>query len=93
MPGGYTILWMLNISGKAAPTLHSPSSLLETSTMNRPQNPYEAASYDLQQFRERRLQDRRMTPRAGEDRRKVVPDGAQSAQPQIPPSDTDQRLN
>lgn len=37
--------------------------------MNRPHNLFEAASYDLLRFRERRLADRRLTPRAGPDRR------------------------
>jgi hypothetical protein len=37
--------------------------------MTRPDTPYEAASYDLNKFRERRLADRRFNPRASEDRR------------------------
>jgi hypothetical protein len=52
--------------------------------MTRPENPYEAASYDLKQFRERRMEDRRMTPRATMDRRQVPPNGGgQSPQPEI----------
>ena len=41
--------------------------------MNRPHNLFEAASYDLLRFRERRLADRRLIPRAGPDRRTAVP--------------------
>lgn len=37
--------------------------------MTRPETPYEAASYDLNKFRERRLADRRFTPRTSADRR------------------------
>lgn len=37
--------------------------------MSRPDTPFEAASYDLKQFRERRMAERRMTPRDGTDRR------------------------
>jgi hypothetical protein len=42
--------------------------------MTRPETPYEAASYDLNKFRERRVTDRRMTPRATVDRR-LPPNG------------------
>lgn len=34
-----------------------------------PQTPYEQASYDLNKFRERRMADRRATPRGTPDRR------------------------
>lgn len=37
--------------------------------MTRPDDPFEAASYDLNRFRERRMAERRATPRAGTDRR------------------------
>lgn len=37
--------------------------------MTRPETPYEAASYDLNKFRERRMADRRFTPRGTADRR------------------------
>lgn len=37
--------------------------------MTRPDNPFEAASYDLNKFRERRIADRRFSPRAGMERR------------------------
>jgi hypothetical protein len=37
--------------------------------MTRPETPYEAASYDLNKFRERRLADRRFSPRTSADRR------------------------
>jgi hypothetical protein len=37
--------------------------------MTRPETLYEAASYDLNKFRERRIADRRMTPRGTTDRR------------------------
>jgi hypothetical protein len=37
--------------------------------MDRPKNLYEQASYDLNQFRERRVADRRLTPRDTPDRR------------------------
>jgi|GEM_PF-1655579 len=36
---------------------------------DRPTDPFEAASYDLNKFRERRLADRRFTARATPDRR------------------------
>jgi len=36
---------------------------------NRPTDPFEAASYDLNKFRERRLADRRFTARGTPDRR------------------------
>lgn len=36
---------------------------------DRPNDPYEAVSYDLNKFRERRLADRRFTPRDTPDRR------------------------
>jgi len=35
----------------------------------RPQDPFEAASYDLNKFRERRIADRRFQPRDTPDRR------------------------
>jgi hypothetical protein len=37
--------------------------------MTRPESSYEAASYDLTQFRERRLHDRRAVARGSVDRR------------------------
>jgi hypothetical protein len=37
--------------------------------MTRPETPYEAASYDLNEFRERRLAERRAFPRNSLDRR------------------------
>ncbi len=37
--------------------------------MTRPKTPYEAASYDLNKFRERRMADRRFIPRDSLDRR------------------------
>lgn len=37
--------------------------------MTRPETPYEAASYDLNEFRERRLAERRSFPRNSIDRR------------------------
>lgn len=39
--------------------------------MTRPENPFEAASYDLNKFRERRMAERRATPRGTLDRRKT----------------------
>lgn len=38
--------------------------------MTRPENLFEAASYDLNQFRERRMAERRSVPRNTADRRK-----------------------
>jgi hypothetical protein len=35
----------------------------------RPQDPFEQASYDLNKFRERRIADRRFSPRGTADRR------------------------
>ncbi|MDB5727940.1 MAG: hypothetical protein JWQ00_1145 [Noviherbaspirillum sp.] len=37
--------------------------------MDKPQTPYEQASYDLNKFRERRMSERRATPRGTADRR------------------------
>lgn len=37
--------------------------------MERPENAYEAASYDLTKFRERRMHDRRAVARDSSDRR------------------------
>lgn len=37
--------------------------------MSRPQTPFEAVSYELNQFRERRMKERRAVPRSGLDRR------------------------
>lgn len=37
--------------------------------MTRPKTPYEAASYDLNKFRERRMAERRSIPRDTADRR------------------------
>ena len=42
---------------------------MEKPDANRPDTPYEAASYDLNKFRERRIADRRFTPRDSADRR------------------------
>lgn len=39
--------------------------------MTRPEDPFEAASYDLNKFRERRMADRRSAPRNTADRRKT----------------------
>jgi hypothetical protein len=46
---------------------------------NRPTTPFEAASYDLKKFRERRIADRRFMPRGGTDRR--IADTASPSQP------------
>jgi hypothetical protein len=43
--------------------------MCKESVMSRPETPYEAASYDLNQFRERRMAERRAAPRNGMDRR------------------------
>lgn len=52
-------------------------------TTERPQDPFEQASYDLNQFRERRLSDRRFQPRGTADRRAQKPqDQTFAAQPQ-----------
>ena len=46
--------------------------------MTRPESPYEAASYALNKFRERRMADRRFSPRDSLDRRTPqTEDGAQ----------------
>jgi len=37
--------------------------------MTRPETPFEQASYDLNQFRERRMAERRAVPRDSADRR------------------------
>lgn len=45
--------------------------------MTRPTTPFEAASYDLVKFRERRMAERRATPRGTLDRR-VAPTGEEA---------------
>lgn len=39
--------------------------------MTRPEDPFEAISYDLNKFRERRMAERRSVPRNTADRRKA----------------------
>lgn len=39
--------------------------------MTRPEDLFEAASYDLNKFRERRVAERRLTPRDSADRRQA----------------------
>jgi hypothetical protein len=52
--------------------------------MTRPDTPYESASYDLNQFRERRMKDRRLVPRGTADRRCAPQnDRNQEARPEI----------
>lgn len=53
--------------------------------MTRPENLFEAASYDLNQFRERRMAERRSMARDTPDRRKQ-PSMSQPVQDQDPPS-------
>ncbi len=51
--------------------------------MTRPESLFEAASYDLNQFRERRMAERRATPRNSADRRVArapVPDDKSAGQ-------------
>jgi hypothetical protein len=48
---------------------HQSKQLDMHMTTTRPETPYEAASYDLNQFRERRMNERRATPRGTADRR------------------------
>lgn len=43
--------------------------------MTRPETPYEAASYDLNKFRERRMADRRFQARGTADRRTTPVEG------------------
>jgi hypothetical protein len=52
---------------------------MERNMTTPPQTPYEQASYDLNKFRERRMSDRRATPRGTPDRRAKL-DGQSSAQ-------------
>ncbi len=46
--------------------------------MTRPKTPFEAASYDLNKFRERRMAERRTLPRDTADRR-ALPNGKDAA--------------
>jgi hypothetical protein len=46
---------------------------VEQPDKNRPDNPFEAVSYDLNKFRERRIADRRFMPRGSADRRVAKP--------------------
>lgn len=79
MPGRLTRLLIPGqMSFVATPyTAHSPllTQPSERQSMTRPETPYEAASYDLIKFRERRLADRRFAPRDTADRR-MQPTGA-----------------
>ncbi|HVL76746.1 MAG TPA: hypothetical protein VM406_12085 [Noviherbaspirillum sp.] len=52
--------------------------------MPRPDTPFEAASYDLKQFRERRMAERRAVPRAGADRRAPVEHDRRKAANDVP---------
>lgn len=55
--------------------------------MTRPDDLFEAASYDLNKFRERRMAERRSVPRDTADRRNGS--SATQAKTQSPPSDRD----
>lgn len=46
--------------------------------MTRPENLFEAASYDLKKFRERRMAERRSAPRETADRR-LIQNGSEAA--------------
>lgn len=48
--------------------------------MTRPETPFEAASYDLIKFRERRMAERRSVPRGTADRRVAGTDQGQDQQ-------------
>jgi hypothetical protein len=54
--------------------------------MTRPETPYEAASYDLKKFRERRMADRRFSPRDSLDRRVSQPENGASDQQAVDPA-------
>jgi hypothetical protein len=54
---------------------------------NRPDTPYEAASYDLKEFRERRIADRRFIPRDSADRRVLTPEAGPPKQPDVGAAD------
>lgn len=58
--------------------------------MTRPETPFEAASYDLNKFRERRLTDRRFMLRDTPDRRQASSDsaGAEPSESQKQSSDS-----
>jgi hypothetical protein len=62
---------------------------MEESDMTRPQTPFEAASYDLKKFRERRIADRRFMPRASADRRGANPTQVQPPDAALDGSDGD----
>ena len=49
---------------------------MEQPDKDRPDTPFEAASYDLKKFRERRIADRRFMPRDTADRRVAKPANA-----------------
>jgi hypothetical protein len=53
--------------------------------MTRPENLFEAASYDLNKFRERRMAERRSVPRGTADRR-MRSDATQPGTAQTPPT-------
>ena len=60
--------------------------------MTRPDTPFEAASYDLNKFRERRMADRRFTPRGTADRRSLPEENNTEAPEEqtngVPPTST-----
>jgi hypothetical protein len=60
--------------------------------MTRPETPYEAASYDLNKFRERRLADRRFSPRTSADRR-VQQSGNEAIQAPEPAVDSETKTD
>ncbi|WP_148415685.1 hypothetical protein [Noviherbaspirillum massiliense] len=58
--------------------------------MPRPDDPYEAASYDLKKFRERRMADRRFMIRDTGDRRADPAREDRPEQRKPPPADSEQ---
>lgn len=56
--------------------------------MTRPEDLFEAASYDLNKFRERRVAERRLMPRDSADRRQASSATTPLAQPPYPDGDS-----
>lgn len=61
--------------------------------MTRPETPYEAASYDLNKFRERRMADRRFSPRDAIDRRALQTEPDTMQKPARSAADSDMQAD
>jgi hypothetical protein len=70
---GPVALYQISISAKRQTVIGFRHVFDKEEIMTRPESLFEAASYDLNKFRERRMADRRFMVRGTPDRRKAVP--------------------